>query len=82
VPRSPTGPYFDELGTPLEHGGGTVILSQQGTEFGPGGQSIHGDFIAYHFYDGTANGDFRLGIRRINWSEDGWPIVANPVPGL
>jgi arabinan endo-1,5-alpha-L-arabinosidase len=80
--RSPTGPYFDELGTPLEHGGGTVILSQQGTQFGPGGESIFGDLIAYHFYDGTANGDFRLSIRRINWSDDGWPIVANPVPGL
>jgi arabinan endo-1,5-alpha-L-arabinosidase len=80
--RSPIGPYFDELGTPLEHGGGTVILSQQGTQFGPGGESIFGDFMAYHYYDGTANGDFRLSIRKISWSEDGWPIVANPVAGL
>ena len=80
--RTPTGPYFDELGTPMEHGGGTVILSEQGTQFGPGGESIYGDFMAYHYYDGTANGDFRLGIRKIRWSDDGWPIVANPVPGL
>jgi len=80
--RTPTGPYFDKLGTPLEHGGGSTILSQQGTQFGPGGESIFGDLMAYHFYDGTANGDFRLSIRRISWSEDGWPIVANPVPGL
>jgi len=78
--RSPTGPYFDELGTPLEHGGGTVILSEQGTQFGPGGESIYGDFMAYHYYDGTANGDFRLGIRKMRWSEDGWPRVASPVP--
>jgi arabinan endo-1,5-alpha-L-arabinosidase len=77
--RSPTGPYFDKLGTPLEHGGGTVVLSEQGTVFGPGGQSIHRDFLAHHYYDGTANGDFRLGIRKIAWSEDGWPIIANPV---
>jgi arabinan endo-1,5-alpha-L-arabinosidase len=80
--RTPTGPYFDKLGTPLEHGGGTVILSQQGTEFGPGGESIFGDLMAYHFYDGTANGDFRLSIRRIGWSDDGWPVVADPVTGL
>ncbi|MDB6156342.1 MAG: arabinan endo,5-alpha-L-arabinosidase [Gammaproteobacteria bacterium] len=79
--RYPTGPYFDKLGTPLEHGGGTVILSEQGTTFGPGGQSIYAGFLAYHCYDGTANGDFRLGIRKVAWSEDGWPIIANPVPG-
>jgi arabinan endo-1,5-alpha-L-arabinosidase len=74
--RSLTGPYFDKLGTPLEHGGGTVVLSEQGTMFGPGGESIHGDFMAYHFYDGTANGDFRLGLRHMGWSEDDWPILA------
>jgi arabinan endo-1,5-alpha-L-arabinosidase len=74
--RSPTGPYFDELGTPLEHGGGTVVLSEQGTSFGPGGESVYDGLLIYHFYDGTANGDFRLGIRKIGWSEQGWPIVA------
>jgi arabinan endo-1,5-alpha-L-arabinosidase len=79
--RSPTGPYFDKLGTPLEHGGGTVILSEQGTLFGPGGESVYGDLLAFHFYDGTANGDFRLGIRQIEWSEDDWPIVAVPLAG-
>ena len=80
--RSPTGPFFDKIGTPLEHGGGTVILSEQGTQFGPGGESIYGDWLAYHYYDGTANGAITLGIRKIVWSEDGWPIIANPIPGL
>jgi arabinan endo-1,5-alpha-L-arabinosidase len=79
--RTVTGPYFDRLGTPLEHGGGTVILSEQGTMFGPGGQSIRGGFLAHHYYNGAANGDFRLGIRKIAWSEEGWPIIANPVAG-
>jgi arabinan endo-1,5-alpha-L-arabinosidase len=73
--RTLTGPYLDRLGSPLEHGGGTVILSEQGTMFGPGGESIYGDLMAYHFYDGTANGDIRLGIRRIVW-QDGWPVVT------
>jgi arabinan endo-1,5-alpha-L-arabinosidase len=65
--RSPTGPYYDRIGTPLTHGGGTVILSELGQQFGPGGPSIAGDFLAYHYYDGTLNGDFRLSIRRIVW---------------
>ena len=73
--RSVTGPYLDRLGTPLEHGGGTVILSENGTMFGPGGESLYGDSIAYHFYDGTVGGDIRLGIRTIQW-EGGWPTIA------
>jgi arabinan endo-1,5-alpha-L-arabinosidase len=73
--RTVTGPYYDRLGTPLEHGGGTVILSENGTMFGPGGQSVFHDLLAHHYYDGTANGDFRLGIRVIRW-HDGWPKIA------
>jgi arabinan endo-1,5-alpha-L-arabinosidase len=73
--RSVTGPYLDRLGTPLEHGGGTVILSENGTMFGPGGESLYGDLIAYHFYDGTVGGDILLGIRTIQW-EGGWPTIA------
>jgi arabinan endo-1,5-alpha-L-arabinosidase len=73
--RTPNGPYFDRLGTPMEHGGGTVILSENATMFGPGGQSIDGDIMAYHFYDGTVGGDIRLGIRPIFWI-DGWPVVT------
>ena len=73
--RSVTGPYFDQLGTPLQHGGGTVILSERGDMFGPGGQSVVDDLLVYHYYDAAANGDFRLGIRKIRW-EKGWPVVA------
>lgn len=74
--RDVNGPYLDRLGTPLQHGGGTVILSENGTLFGPGGQSVAGrDLLVHHFYDGTANGDFRLAIRTIRW-ENGWPTVV------
>jgi arabinan endo-1,5-alpha-L-arabinosidase len=74
--RSVTGPYIDRLGTPLHHGGGTVILSEAGTMFGPGGQSVVGDrLLVHHFYDGTANGDFRLAIRTIRWEHD-WPVLV------
>lgn len=70
-----TGPYYDRLGTPLQHGGGTVILSENGTMFGPGGADVSTGMLAYHWYDATASGDFRLGIRTIDWS-DGWPNVS------
>lgn len=78
--RSLTGPYLDRLGTPLQHGGGTVILSERGTMFGPGGQDIysdrHGDYLVPHWYDAQANGAHQLGIRRIEW-KDGWPEVTD-----
>jgi arabinan endo-1,5-alpha-L-arabinosidase len=64
------------LGTPLAHGGGTVILSERGDMFGPGGQSVHGGILAHHYYDRTLNGDVRLGLRHIEWDESGWPGVA------
>lgn len=73
--RQVTGPYLDQLGTPLAHGGGTVILSERGTMFGPGGQSVFDGVLAHHFYDGTANGDFRLALREIRWGPGGWPSL-------
>jgi arabinan endo-1,5-alpha-L-arabinosidase len=70
-----TGPYYDQLGTPLQHGGGTVILSENGTMFGPGGAQASTSRLTYHWYDAEHDGDFRLGIRTIVW-DDGWPVVA------
>lgn len=70
-----TGPYYDRLGSPLQHGGGTVILSENGTMFGPGGEQALPNLLVYHWYDAEQNGDFRLGIRTIDWS-DGWPNVT------
>lgn len=74
--REVTGPYYDRLGTPLLHGGGTVLLSERGDMFGPGGQSIHGNYLAHHFYDGSAEGDFRLGVRSLGWDLDLWPRLV------
>jgi len=54
--------------------GGTVILSENGSMIGPGGQSIFDGWLAHHYYD--ADGDFRLSIRQIRWGPDGWPRVA------
>jgi len=75
-PRSVTGPYHDRLGTPLLHGGGTVILSENGSMIGPGGQTVYGNLLAHHYYDATRGGDFRLSIRTIGWDAQGWPQLS------
>ena len=77
--RQPAGPYFDRLGTPLQHGGGTVILSERGDMIGPGGQSVSPDgWFVHHWYNRANNGEIRLGIRKIVWETSGWPRVTNP----
>jgi arabinan endo-1,5-alpha-L-arabinosidase len=80
--RSVTGPYLDDQGRDLRDGGGRPLLGSEGNFIGPGHASVvHAkgkDFLAFHFYDGAANGAPTLGIRPLFWTEDGWPSVAAP----
>lgn len=74
-----TGPYLDADGGELLHDGGTVVLTgDEGDRIGPGGQSLFGDTLAFHYYNGAAEGIPTLGILPVSWS-DGWPTVAWPV---
>ena len=43
--------------------------------FGPGGAQASTSRLTYHWYDAEHDGDFRLGIRTIEW-DDGWPKVS------
>lgn len=43
---------------------------------GPGGQSYSNGYLAFHYYDATAGGDFRLAIRKLAWTADGWPVAT------
>lgn len=73
------GPYTDRSGRDLMHGGGTVLLAGQGERVGPGGQSVSGDYLAFHYYDGTDAADPyvpTLGIQHLGWV-DGWPTVGH-----
>jgi len=74
--RSVSGPFTDELGTPLQHGGGTVILSSDGPMVGPGGVSVSGDLLAHHYYDADADGAITLSLRTIRWGASGWPVLT------
>jgi arabinan endo-1,5-alpha-L-arabinosidase len=78
--RSITGPYLDRDGKSLVDGGGTTVLASMSNQIGPGGQSIAGGVLAYHYSDATAGGVSRLGMRSLKWSADGWPQVAAGLP--
>jgi arabinan endo-1,5-alpha-L-arabinosidase len=70
-----TGPYVDRDGREMAAGGGTVLLTSEGNMIGPGGQSYDDGNLAFHYYDGAADGAPTLAIRRVAWTDDGWPVV-------
>ncbi|WP_017582199.1 arabinan endo-1,5-alpha-L-arabinosidase [Nocardiopsis valliformis] len=72
-----TGPYVDAGGVPMLEGGGTVIVADEGTITGSGGQSVSGGLLAYTYYDTDLGPDFdfRMAIRELHWTDDGWPYV-------
>ncbi|HEX9047307.1 MAG TPA: family 43 glycosylhydrolase, partial [Verrucomicrobiae bacterium] len=76
-----TGPFLDKSGNSMLSGGGTVFLESSGRFIGPGHAAIMNDngtnWFTYHYYDGNNNGTPTLGLARLNWSADGWPVLTN-----
>jgi arabinan endo-1,5-alpha-L-arabinosidase len=80
---STNGPFVDRGGLDLTASGGTLILSTHANIVGPGGQSVFTDTVngvatptlVYHYYDGNNNGTPTLGINRLTFTTDGWPVV-------
>lgn len=68
------GPYLDRDGVPMLDDGGTPLLASEGPRVGPGGQSVSGNLLAFHYYDEALDGAFRLGLIPLTW-DDGWPTV-------
>jgi arabinan endo-1,5-alpha-L-arabinosidase len=75
--RDVTGPYVDKDGRSLADGGGTVVQASTGNRVGPGGQSVSGGYIAYHYYDVAADGASKLAIRQLTWTDEGWPELTD-----
>ncbi|WP_425955485.1 arabinan endo-1,5-alpha-L-arabinosidase [Xylanimonas sp. McL0601] len=73
--RSVQGPYVDDKGRDLTLDGGRSLLMSNGDMVGPGGQSYSKGYLAFHYYDASQGGDFRLAIRRLAWTDDGWPVA-------
>ncbi len=83
VGRSPvvSGPYFDRSGINLTNGGGTKLLESTARFIGPGQAAIMNDqgtnWFTFHYYDGNNNGAATVGIMRLYWGADGWPVLTN-----
>jgi hypothetical protein len=83
VGRSSTiaGPYLDKIGNSMLNGGGTMLLESSGRFIGPGHAAIMNDngtnWFTYHYYDGNDSGTAKLGLSRLYWSADGWPVLTN-----
>lgn len=73
--ESVTGPYLDANGAALLDDGGTPLLESDGDRVGPGGQSVSGGVLAFHYYDAALDGLFQLGLVPLTWT-DGWPVAT------
>jgi arabinan endo-1,5-alpha-L-arabinosidase len=74
-----TGPYLDQNGVDLLHGGGSLFLATNGRFIGPGHAGIISEggtnWFSCHFYDGERNGMSALGMGQVQWDADGWPVL-------
>jgi len=71
-----TGPYLDKNGVSLlNNGGSTFLPNRDGRYIGPGHVGIGEGKLTYHFYDGNDNGNAKLRITTVSWS-NGWPVAA------
>ena len=74
-----TGPYYDQEGTEMLSGGGTLVLEGNDRWRGPGHNAVlqetGGDKLVYHAYDAQAAGIPTLRISPIVWDADGWPTA-------
>lgn len=81
VGRSPRveGPYFDQEGKNLFHGGGSLVLQGNANWYGAGHCSVYDfdgtDYMFFHAYDAADKGRPKLGVRPIRWTDGGWPQV-------
>lgn len=69
------GPYVDRNGVALTSNGGTTFLpNRDGRFIGPGHVGYGEGKLTYHFYDGQDNGNAKLRITTLSWS-NGWPVA-------
>lgn len=73
------GPYFDREGKNLFHGGGSLVVEGNENWYGAGHCSVYHfqdeDYMFMHAYDAKDEGRPKLMVKKIRWSDDGWPYV-------
>lgn len=76
---SPTGPFVDKNNVNLRSGGGSVMLGTSGRYIGPGHFGLlrenGSNFVSIHYYDGNDNGNAKLDIVNMGFS-NGWPFLT------
>lgn len=81
-----TGPYVDRDGRPMLDGGGTKVLTAYGDIRGPGHQTVFHEgsawWLIHHWYDPVKDGQSDLGIRPLDWDDEGWPVARGWSPGI
>lgn len=74
------GPYYGKDGVPMMEGGGTPVIKPEGKYSGVGHCAIipaEGvDYIYCHAYSREYNYASKLIVRKLEWSEDGWPTAG------
>lgn len=76
------GPYVDQAGISMAHGGGTLLLAGDANWYGVGHCAVcefdGSDYVIFHGYDASDGGRAKLRIERLAWNAAGWPSVAQP----
>ena len=81
--KSPTGPFYDNIGRDMIHGGGKLLLASEPNRIGAGhfGRFVVGKGIekfSFHFEgDLERSGRSVLAMRPLMW-KDGWPVAGEP----
>jgi arabinan endo-1,5-alpha-L-arabinosidase len=74
-----TGPYLSQSGVNLNSGDGTTVLGTSGKYVGPGhfGLLREGNcrYVSTHYYDRDDNGNPKLDILSLTFS-NGWPTLT------
>ncbi len=64
----------------MTSGGGTILLQGDENWFGVGHNSTYTfngiDYIIFHGYDASDEGKPKLIIKKLDWDNEGWPVVA------
>jgi arabinan endo-1,5-alpha-L-arabinosidase len=74
------GPYLDKHGRNMIYGGGSLVLEGNRDWPGVGHNSIYTfdgqDYLVFHAYDAGDHGRSKLKTEKVEWDEDGWPVVV------
>ncbi|WP_435131802.1 arabinan endo-1,5-alpha-L-arabinosidase [Formosa sp. A9] len=81
--KTVTGPYVDKDGTPLNAGGGTLVLEGNSKWYGAGHNSVYTfddkDYIFFHGYDASDKGLPKLRVSELKWDNNLWPSLKDNV---